>query len=375
MTVLVNLAVLTEEPTGISVYAQNVVPYLGRLDAYFLTSNPQNLSLDRGGQIYEIPAGMSPHFGLKGHGKRLGWTQFRLPQLYRRLNGRLIFSPLPEAPLYTDCRTVIMVHDLIPLRYPDRRSPLGYYQKFVLPKVLHQAEHLVCNSQATADDVIHFFGISAQKITPIPLAYDAEHFRVIDNLKRPSKTLSNAGEKPYFLYLGRHNPYKNLPRMIRAFGQLKWRLDDFQEYEFWLVGSQDHRYTPELMTLIAELGLEKQVLFKDYVPHCDLPGVINRALCLMFVTLWEGFGLPALEAIACGTPVITSNQSSLPEVVGDGALLVNPQNVDEIADGMWAIATQGELRQKFIQRGLIQAQQFSWAKTGMETAAILERFL
>jgi glycosyltransferase involved in cell wall biosynthesis len=364
---LVNLAVLTEQPTGISIYAQNVVPHLGTLNAQILSNNSHQLTLNPGGKIYPIPAGMSPHFGLKGHAKRLGWTQFTLPKLYRQLNANLIFSPLPEAPLYTDCRTVIMVHDLIPLRYPDRRSPLQYYQKFVLPRVLQQAEHLVCNSQATANDVIDFFGISANKITPIPLAYDAQHFRVIEHLQPPAK--------PYFLYLGRHNPYKNLPRMIRAFANLKNYLPNHQDYEFWLVGSFDKRYTPELIKLIAELGLEKQVLFKDYIPHHDLPRVINQALCLLFATLWEGFGLPVLEAIACGTPVITANQSSLPEVVGDAALLVNPNNIAEITDAMQAIATQDELRQSLIEQGLAQAQKFSWAKTGAQTAALLERFL
>ncbi len=353
---LVNLSVLLNKPTGISIYAKNVVPYFDGLDLCLLESGTQ---LKVGDKNIDIPEGMGPDFGIKGHLRRLLWTQFELPKIYRSLDAKLIFSPLPEAPLYTSCRTVVMVHDLIPLRYPDRRSPLQYYQKLVLPRVLHQAEHLVCNSQATADDVINYFGISPQKITPIPLAYDAKHFRVIDDLPEP--------QKPYFLYLGRHNPYKNVLRMIRAFAQ----LPNYQEYEFWLVGARDKRYTPTVEALIAELGLEENVLLKDYVAQQDLPVIINQAIALVFTTLWEGFGLPILEAMACGTPVITSNQSALPEAAGDAALLVDPENVAAIADAMARILADQSLRKNLSSAGLAQAKRFSWEKTGNRTAEIL----
>lgn len=354
---LVNLSILANKPTGISVYTQNVSQHFAQLHPTFLTNQPEYQS-----SAYPIPPQLSPDFGLKAHLRRLWWTQFTLPKIYQKLNADLIFSPLPEAPLLTDCRTVVMVHDLIPLRYPDRRSPLQYYQKLILPHILNQAQHLVCNSQSTADDVIKFFQIPATKMTPIPLAYDRQQFRVIPNLPSP--------EIPYFLYLGRHNPHKNVERMIRAFAQLK----NYQDYQFWLVGSTDKRYTPQLQTLIQTLGLEKQVLFKEYIPHHVLPQVINQALCLVFTTLWEGFGLPVLEAMACGTPVITSNQSALPEVAGEAALLVNPQSIAAITDAMQAIATQPNLHQDLRQRGLAQAQQFSWATTGKATAQLLSQF-
>jgi len=355
---LVNLSVLLDKPTGIGIYGKNIASHLGDLDPVLLT-NLSSFSL----KTQAIPAGMSPDFGVKGHVRRLLWTQFELPKIYRKLDANLIFSLLPEAPLYTACRNVVMVHDLIPLRYPDRRSPLQYYQKFVLPRVLNQAEHLVCNSQATADDVVNYFGIPASKITPIPLAYDAKHFRVIKNLPTP--------EKPYFLYLGRHNPHKNVLRMIRAFATLPNCLD----YEFWLVGSEDKRYTPKVKALITELGLEKNILLKDYVSQQDLPRIINQAITLVFTTLWEGFGLPVLEAMACGTPVITSNQSALPEAAGDAALLVAPENVQAIADAMHQITIDADLSHELREKGLAQAQKFSWEKTGSQTAMILQTFM
>ncbi|ANV85086.1 mannosyltransferase [Picosynechococcus sp. PCC 7003] len=355
--ILVNLSILSKKPTGISIYARNILPYLSQLNSKFLVCNFDNQFTTF--NSYLISKELSPDFGLKGHLKRLYWTQFTLPKIYHKLESNLIFSPLPESPIYTTARTVVMVHDLIPLRYPDKQSPLNYYQKFVLPIVLDQSKHIICNSQATADDLMNFFNISATKITPIHLAYDPKKFYMRSN-KSKSK-------RPYFLYLGRHNPHKNLPRMIKAFSLLK----DKEDYEFWLVGPKDKRYTPQLIDLVKNLELENQVLFKDYVSFQDLPMILNQAFCLMFVSLWEGFGLPLLEAMACGLPVITSNQSSLVEVARNSAILVDPKNVQEIRSAMERITKDDNLYADLIQKGLQRASMFSWEKTGQETRQIL----
>ncbi|ANV91384.1 MULTISPECIES: glycosyltransferase family 1 protein [Cyanophyceae] len=355
--ILVNLSILSKKPTGISIYARNILPSLSQLNSKFLVCNFDNRFTTF--NSYLIPKELSPDFGLKGHFKRLYWTQFALPKIYQKLESNLIFSPLPESPIYTTAKTVVMVHDLIPLRYPDKRSPLHYYQKFVLPIVLDQSKHIICNSQATADDLMNFFNISATKITPIYLAYNPKNFYMQSN-KSKSK-------KPYFLYLGRHNPHKNLPRMIKAFSLLK----DKEDYEFWLIGPKDKRYTPQLIDLVKNLELENQVLFKDYVSFQDLPMILNQAFCLMFVSLWEGFGLPLLEAMACGLPVITSNQSSLVEVAKDSAILVDPKNVQEIRSAMERITKDDNLYADLMQKGLQRASMFSWEKTGQETRQIL----
>ncbi len=355
---LVNLSYLLSQPTGTTTYILNLLPYLQSLEPTLLTSQnlaPYNRHL--------VPEGLTPEQGLKGHFRRLLWTQLQLPKIYEQLQASCLFSPIPEAPLSSKCRYIVTVHDLIPLRFPKRFSPLTAYFRYYIPQVLDQAQHIICDSIATAKDISHFFQIRADKITPILLAHNAEDFRPL-NLPKSTGT-------PYFLYIGRHDPYKNLHRVIHAFAA----LNICPEYELWIAGPKDQRYTPQLQTQVEELGLTHQVKFLNYVPYDQLPTMINQAIALVFPTLWEGFGLPVLEAMACGTPVITSNLSSLPEVAGDAAILVNPYNTHEITEAMQAVATDSTLRSRLSTLGIKRASQFSWAKTGQVTVEVLQRYL
>ncbi|MDJ0843394.1 glycosyltransferase family 4 protein [Crocosphaera sp.] len=356
---LINLSLLLSKPTGITVYANNVFPYLKSLETTLLASQQyQDFN------TYLVPNNLTPEHGSKGHLNRLLWTQFKLPKIYNTLQADLLFSPVPEAPLYSKCRSVVMVHDLIPLRFPKKTSPLTPYFKYYIPQVLKQAEHIICNSQATAKDIVDIYNISAQKITPILLGYDQTHFQ-------PLQVEENTLNIPYFLYLGRHDPHKNVNRIIKAFANLKKR----QDYQLWLAGPTDNRYTPKLIEQAQELGIEKQLKILDYVEYKELPIIINKALALVFPSLWEGFGFPVLEAMGCGTPVITSNLSSLPEVAGNAALLINPYNVEELTIAMEKIATDNELRSQLKTLGLQHSKKFSWQTTGEQTLETLRTFL
>jgi glycosyltransferase involved in cell wall biosynthesis len=227
---IINLSVLIPQPTGISVYAQNILPQLQQLNPTLLVANNiPNFN------CHFIPNNMTPAQGTKGHLRRLLWTQFKLSKIYKKLQGHLLFSPLPEAPLYSHCRYIVMTHDLIPLRFPKPGSRLTAYFKYYIPQVLTQAEHIICNSQATAKDITEFFQIPPQKITSIPLGYDSQKFQFLD---LPTKN--------YFLYLGRHDHYKNLHRLIEAFAN----LPNFSEYQLWFAGPTDNVYPPTLKTQI-----------------------------------------------------------------------------------------------------------------------------
>lgn len=351
---LVNLAFLLSRPTGTSTYALNLLSHLKSLNPLLLTAQTVE-----GQECYPIPAGQTAEQGFRGHLKRLIWTQQQLPKIYQEWRSPLIFSPIPEAPLFTNCRFVVTVHDLIPIRFPKRFSPLIPYYRYYVPQVLQQAQHLICDSVATAEDLTHFFQIPAKKITPILLAHNAEHFRFLD---LPTRN--------YFLYLGRSDSYKNLQRLIAAFAA----LPTCKDYELWLAGPTDKRYTPQLIAQIDQLNLSAQVKFLNYVDYAELPKVINQAIALVFPSLWEGFGLPVLEAMACGTPVITSNVSSLPEVAGDAAILVNPYEVAEITEAMQTVASDAGVRSQLRSAGLARASQFSWEKTGQRTAEVLQQF-
>jgi glycosyltransferase involved in cell wall biosynthesis len=352
---IINLSIIFSKPTGISNYAKNIFPYLTSLNPTLLTSEKYpNYN------CYSVPNNLTPADGTKGHLNRLIWTQFQLPKIYQKLKSQLLFSPIPEAPLYTNCRFIVMSHDMIPLRFPKRFSPLTPYHLYYVPQVLNQAQHIICNSHATAKDLVDFFHIPSNKITPIPLAYDSSHFQFL-----------NLPTRNYFLYIGRQDPYKNLQRLITAFSALPNRND----YELWLAGPYDKRYSPLLEIQTQELGINHLVKFLNYVPYDELPIIINQAIALVFPTLWEGFGLPVLEAMACGTPVITSNISSLPEVAGDGAILINPYHIEEITAAMKMIINDSETRKQLSEQGLKRVNQFSWEKTGLATVEILKQYL
>jgi glycosyltransferase involved in cell wall biosynthesis len=358
---LINLAFLLKKSTGVTIYARNLLKHLQELQPLLLTAQIFPLH-----NCYTIPNKQTSEQGLTGHFDRLIWTQFQLPKIYKKLKSQLLFSPITESPLYSQCRSVVMVHDFIPLRFPKRFSPLTPYHRYYVPQVLNQAEHIICNSQSTARDIVKFCNIPSNKITPILLAYDSNHFRPVMEEKSNSESLN-----PYFLYIGRHDPYKNISRAISAFANLPQN----QDYQLWLAGPSDDRYTPDLKKQVQELGITNQVKFLDYVSYDDLPKIISGAIALVFPSLWEGFGLPVLEAMACGTPVITSNLSSLPEVAGDAAILIDPYKVEEITDAMQAIANDSGLRSHLSQLGLQRATQFSWQKTGQATVEVLKRFL
>ncbi len=363
---IINLSILFSKPTGISNYAQNLFPYLKSLQPTLLTSQiyPEF-------NCYPVSNNLTPAQGTKGHFNRLIWTQFKLPKIYKSLESKLLFSPIPEAPLNNNCRYIVTFHDAIPLRFPKNLSPLTYYHRYYVPQILHKAEHIICNSEATAKDINHFYRIPSSKITPILLAHDTQHFRPLINSKEKVIQGYAKESKPYFLYVGRQDTYKNLHRIISAFAALPTSLD----YELWLAGPSDKRYTPLLKAQAKELGIGEQVKFLNYVPYSQLPRTIAQALALVFPTLWEGFGFPVLEAMACGTAVITSNISSLPEVAGDAAILVNPYNISEITGAMQLIATDDKLRNNLSQLGIERAKKFSWEKTGMATVEVLSRFI
>ncbi len=350
---LVNLAYLLEKPTGTTNYALNLLPHLASLDPTYLATQVSGLSHYRA-----VPANMTAAYGQQGHLRRLLWTQFRLPH-YRDRATELIFSPIPEAPVFLPrCRYVVTVHDLIPLRLPQYFSSLKWLYRYYVPHVLQGAQHILCNSEATAGDIMQFYSISHERITPTLLAYDADHFRPL-------------GLKPqnYFLVVGRHAPYKNISAAIAALARLP------QDYDLWIAGPYDPRYTPTLIAQAAALGLAERVKFLKYVAYSDLPTLINRAIALVFPSRAEGFGLPLLEAMACGTPAIAANCTALPEVAGGAAWLVGPDSVTELADAMQTLATDIQTRQQLRQAGLQRAQTFSWKNTGQATAAVLRSLL
>jgi len=346
---LFNGSYLGAKPTGIGVVARDLVEALD--PALVRLLDP--LGGGRPGSI-PIPADLSPAHGSRGHLRRLLWTQRQMPRLLRAHGAPLLLSPLPEAPLLRGVRSVVLAHDLLPLRYPQPTPLLAYHLGYV-PLVLHRAERVLCNSEATAREVHGRLRVPLRRLVPIRLGFNPGLLRPL-GLER----------QPFFLVLGRHDPHKNLERVLRAFA-----LQPDLEATLELVGPHDRRYTPQLQRLAAELGIAHRCRWRPWVSDPERLQLLNRCRALVIVSLWEGFGLPALEAMACGAPVIAARAGALPEVVGEVGLLVDPRRPEAIAAAMGACGRESALSRAAALEGPRRAAGFSWQESAASVEALL----
>lgn len=306
------------------------------------------------------------------------WTHIRLSAEMLIRPPDLLFVPAHVLPLIHPRRSVVTVHDLGYLHYPDAHRPadrryLGWSTRWNA----RQATLVLADSQATKDDLARAYGVDPARIRVVYLGRDEMLGPV-----RDAHVVAAARERygiagRYLLYVGTLQPRKNLARVIEAFARAAGDLAfsrpgrGAEDLQLILAGRRGWLYD-DLFAQVERLGLRQRVLFPGYIPAEDLPALLSGATAFVFPSLYEGFGFPVLEAGACEVPVITSNTSSLPEVAGDAALLVDPHDVDAIADAMRRLLTDPDLRAELIRRGRENVKRFSWEKCARETLAVLE---
>jgi glycosyltransferase involved in cell wall biosynthesis len=242
-----------------------------------------------------------------------------------------------------------LAHDLLPLRYPQLTPLLAYHLAYV-PLVLHRARHVLCNSEATAREVHGRIGVPLRRLSVLKLGFNPGQLRPL-----------GYGRSPELLVLGRHDPHKNLHRLLKAVAALRDR-----EHHIHFVGPHDRRYTPKLQALAQELGIAARCRWTAWVSNDERLELLNRARALVIPSLWEGFGLPALEAMACGTPVLASTAGALPEVVGSVAVPLDPTNPAQMSAAIDDFLQSTDLQQQLALQGPQRAAGFSWKQTGAE---------
>ncbi|MEL7408306.1 MAG: glycosyltransferase family 1 protein, partial [Cyanobacteria bacterium J06558_2] len=316
--------------------------------------------------VNPISPSITPDRGSLGHLKRLLWYQTSLNYHLKRQQTALFFSPAAEGMLFPWVPQIIMVHDLIPLKYPEVSPKWQYYYRYILPLILKSSRRIICISQHTKQDLIATYQLDPELIDVIYLGFNRQLF-----YPQPDpQILAKYNLKKYFLYVGDMRFYKNLSRSLQAFDRLP-----IKDCQFVITGKKDDFFYPEIGRQVTQLAAKERIIFLDYVPSEDLPGLYSQAQALVFPSLYEGFGLPVLEAMACGCPVITASATSIPEVGGDSALYVNPYDVDEIAQGMSDLLTKAELRKSLINLGLERSQLFDWKQTARRLNSIFDECL
>lgn len=281
----------------------------------------------------------------------------------------VLHSPDFIPPFRRRCPAVITIHDLAFLRYPSLLTPESARYYGQVDDAVVSAEAIIAVSESTKRDLLQLLAADEQKIHVVPEAADPS-YRELDDPQAVAEVAGRYGLEPgFFLFVGTLEPRKNLPALIKAYALVRQRHQAVGAPKLVLVGSRGW-LCEDIFALVDQLGLSEDVCFLGPVGREDLVGLYNAATALVFVSLYEGFGLPALEAMACGTPVIAANVSSLPEVVGDAALLVSPHDVEDIALAMGRLVCDAELRQEWRRRGLARAEQFSWERAARETLAV-----
>ncbi len=270
-------------------------------------------------------------------------------------------------------KKILTVHDVSVFLFPEFH-PLKRRLTFkaFFPRSLEQADHILTDSTSTKKDLIDHFKVPAEKITTVYLGVDTSFLPVPAQEATPILDNYNLRRGEYLLYVGTMEPRKNLVRLLRAYNQ--FRDNHRSAIPLIMVGANGW-LNQSLFTEIEKSPWKRDIRILGYISKNDLPALYSGAAAFVYPSIYEGFGLPPLEAMACGAPVITSDNSSLPEVVGDAALLVNAQNVEAIAGAMFKIVSDPSLRERLGQRSSARAKHFSWRRTAEETLAVYERIL
>lgn len=288
------------------------------------------------------------------------WYEMSLPYLLRKYRADVFFSPDGYCSLRSAVPTVMVTHDIAHVHYPDQIPGWArhYYHRYV-PLYLQRAERIVTVSEFVRQDIVRHYNIPKEKITVAGNGVKPV-FRPLKEIEKISVREKYANGKPYFFYIGAIHPRKNVERLIRAFALFKAQHpSDIQ----LLLGGRMAWQSTEIEKAWREVVCKEEIHRLGYIPEEELPHLLGSALALTYISLFEGFGVPLLEAMQAEVPVITSNVSSLPEVAGDAALLVDPTSKSDMAAAMQRIASEAELRKKLIIAGRQQRLQYNWDDT------------
>ena len=355
----------SEKPTGLAIYTRNIVNELVKLNADIVLWAADGtgfcLPPERVRPVLEKFA----FLGQKRFIVRPIWMELKFPGLIKRENIDILFSTVPGGMWACPVPHVVTVHDLTPLAFTgDSPTSVQLNYRYRLGKILERSAAIIADSAWTQGDICKFYNIPQDKIKVIPLGFDRELFAVRNGRELPAEY--GLQGIPYILAVGSDNPRKNLLRLVRAFGMMQT-----DSHCLVLAGLHGDDAKKRIMEEASAHGVSNRIIFLDYVRDEDLPMLYSGATLFCYPSLYEGFGLPVLEAMACGTPVVASNSTSVPEVAGQAAILVDPANCEEISSAMDLILNDSGRRESLRSAGLERVMGFSWEKAARDTLSVL----
>ena len=382
MRVGFNAFFLGQESTGSGQYTRQLLQALAQLDKdneylLFTLEKPGSSNTCPGGQCQGEPGVWNdfkvlrtPFARRSENLDKLWFEQVAFPRACRDASVDLCHVPYFASPIRPTVPTVLTVHDLIPLLLPSYRgSILVRLYTILVAAAARRADLIITDSLHSKGDIVKHLRVPPERVHVIYLAVDPACRPVSDEEALVAVRRKYGLPDTYVLYLGGFDQRKNLYALLRAYARVTEAMAD--EAPPLVVAGRlpvaDTPLFPDPKRMARELGVEQQVIFTGWVAEEDKPALYSGALFFAFLSLYEGFGLMPLEAMSCGTPVLAARATSLPEIVGNGGLLVNPTDLDEVVEGMLTLLRDSGLRQQLRQGALVQAAHFDWKRTAEQT--------
>jgi len=347
------------ERVGVSVYALNLLHYFKKQAnkdlcfKVFLKSK----------QLFDLPD-ETPYFKYVVVKAKFLWSQIFLPiRLYQKRDIDIFFSPAHYGPRFLPVPLIVTIHDLSYIYYPDEFLKKDLYQLKNWTKYsVKKAHHVIAVSKTTKKDLIDIYQLPEEKVTVVYNGY--EKYPEVSRSKLKVKRLDH----PYILYVGTLQPRKNIIGLIKAFQKIN---QIYPQFELIIAGRKGWLYQ-KIFDTVAELGLENAVFFTDFISDPQLVYLYQNAFCLVMPSLYEGFGLPVLEAMSFGCPVICSFASSLPEIGGDACFYFDPTNINDLVEKILKLKNSPTMRKEMIKKGRERVKQFSWEACAEKTLEIIK---
>jgi glycosyltransferase involved in cell wall biosynthesis len=367
MRIAINTLAMKRELYGVGNYIKNLVSMLSALDrenSYVLFASRDNVCHLQGlGPNFEV--GLAPH----NLPLRVCWEQTLLPLRLRQERIDVYHGPTFVTPFVKTCAQVVTIHDMTFHTMPQRHTfAKQLYFRNVIPAAIRRSDMAIAVSESTKRDILRLVKTDADKIAVVHLGVNAR-FLSSNGIEELAAVRMKYGiPRQFILFVGLIEPRKNLPGLVEAYQA----VCSTSPYDLVLAGSLGWDYAA-LLKKIADSPVRHQIHMPGYIADADLPALYRAAAVFVYPSFYEGFGLPVLEAMASGTPVISSATSSLPELVGNAGILVEPSDTNDLASALSRVMEDGSLRQRMSEDGIERAKLFTWQKTASETLDVYKR--